>query len=282
MLRLLRIAVHVLSVPYAILAITTSRAFHPHYRMTLLRRLGLGLRMFWNTLRVRTGTSYKSHLAMGVKLLELPPERAGIVVECGTWKGGSATNLSLVCRMVGRRLRIFDSFQGLPEGHTGDREAKHYRAGDYRGTLDEVKRNITRYGAIEVCDFVPGWFEDTLPALDTEVALAFVDVDLEASLDSCVRHLWPRLIDDGYLFTDEVVGVDYVALFYSERWWKARFDRTPPGLIGAGSGIPLGEYYLGPLAELPAHPLWVANSIGYTRKSMSGVWAYFPDEGHDP
>lgn len=278
MLRLLRRVWYVLGVPYAILAITTSATLHPHYRMSLLRRFGLGLRMFWNTLRIRTGTSYKVHLAMAVKLLEMPPDMGGDIVECGTWKGGSAANLSLVCRIVGRRLKIFDSFQGLPEGRAGDREAKFYRAGDYRGTLEEVKRNIARHGAIGVCDFVPGWLEDTLPDLRSPVVLAFVDVDLEASLHCCVRHLWPRLADGGYLFTDEVVGMDYVALFYSERWWRTYFDRTPPGLIGAGSGVPLGEYYLGPHRELAAHPLWLANSVGYTRKDWSGVWTYFPDD----
>lgn len=278
MFRILRRAIFVLSVPYAILAITTSRALQPRYRMNVVRRFGLGLRMFWNTLRVPTGTTYKAHLAMAVKLLELPPEQTGDVVECGTWKGGSAANLSLVCRIVGRRLRVFDSFQGLPEGRAGDREARFYRAGDYRGTLEEVKRNIARYGAIEVCDFVPGWFEDTLPRLDSDVVLGFVDVDLEASLHTCVRYLWPRLTDGGYLFTDEAVGTDYVALFFSERWWRTYFDRTPPGLIGAGAGIALGEYYLGPLSELPAHPLWLPNGVAYTRKLMSGTWSYYPEE----
>ena len=282
MLRLLLKTGYVLSVPYAILAITTSSAIHPHYRMNVWRRLALGFRMFWNSIRIRTGTSYKAHLVMALKLLELPPELAGDVVECGTFKGGSAANLSLVCRIVGRKLRIFDSFQGLPEAVPGDREARHYRTGDYRGTLDEVKRNIARHGAIEVCEFVPGWFEQTLPHVRGDIVLAFLDVDLEASLHTCVRCLWPRLTERGYLFTDEVVGTDYVALFYSERWWRSMFGVTPPGLIGAGSGVPLGDYYLGPLAQAAAHPMWFGSSIGYTQKGMSGVWTYYPEAAAPP
>ena len=133
------------------------------------------------------------------------------------WKGGSAANLSLVCRIAGRKLRIFDSFQGLPTGVAGDREAGYYKTGDYAGTLDEVRQNIRKGGALECCEFVQGWFEDTLPGLEGPVLLAFLDVDLEASLECCVRHIWPRLIDRGYIFIDEVVGVDYCALFYSER-----------------------------------------------------------------
>ena len=79
---------------------------------------------------------------MALKLFEMPPDVRGDVIECGTWKGGSATNLSLACRIVGRKLRIFDSFEGLPEGDPLDREAKSYKRGDWAGTIEEVQSNI--------------------------------------------------------------------------------------------------------------------------------------------
>lgn len=278
MYRFLMRAHYVLTVPVSIFFIMNSTAFHPSYRMGCLRRFWLGWRMFLNTVRIRTGTSYKTHLAMALKIFETPPDVPGDIVECGTWKGGSATNLSLVCRIVGRRLKIYDSFEGLPTGETGDREAPYYKAGDYCGTLDEVKRNISRHGAIEVCDFVRGWFKDTLPNEKSPVLLAFLDVDLEASLHTCVRYLWPRLVKTGYIFIDECVGVGYCALFYSERYWKTYFDCTPPGMIGAGSGLPLGEYYIGPWSEKKSHPLQHPNAGSYTRKDMSGYWAYYPEE----
>ena len=40
--------------------------------------------------------------------------------------------------------------------------------------------------------------EDTLPKLDSPVVLAFLDVDLEDSLATCVRNLWPHIVDGGY------------------------------------------------------------------------------------
>jgi len=215
---------------------------------------------------------------MELKILETPPEMPGDIIECGTWKGGSAANLSLVCKIVGRQLKIYDSFEGLPDGELGDREAKYYKSGDYCGTLQEVKTNLQRYGSMECCEFIKGWFRDTLPRLNSPVLLAFLDVDLEASLDTCVRHIWPNLTDKGYIFIDEVVGVDYCALFYSEKYWSKYFNRTPPGLIGAGTGLPLGEYYIGPWSEREAHPMQHANAGAYTRKDMSGFWAYYPQE----
>ncbi len=105
-----------------------------------------------------------------------------------------------------------------------------------------------------------------------------MDVDLEASLDTCVRNIWPKLVDKGYIFIDEVVGLDYCGLFYSEKWWDKYFKRTPPGLIGAGSGLPLGEYYIGPWSEKNTHPMQHPNAGAYTHKGMSGYWAYYPEE----
>ena len=269
---------YLLSLPFAIAIILGSSRIHPAYRVGWFRRSVLGFRMFWNKLRVPTGTNYKAHLAMALKILEIPPEVEGDVVECGCWKGGSSANLSLVCRLAGRRLVIYDSFLGLPEAKAGDREGAGYSAGDYQGTEDEVRANITRCGAIECCEFVNGWFDRTLPDSTGPIVLLFLDVDLEDSLNTCVKHLWPRLVDGGYLFTDECVALDYVALFWSERWWRENFDRTPPGLIGAGTGLPLGEFYIGPWSELEAHPGQHASTGAYTRKSMSGFWDYYPED----
>ena len=271
-------AYYIFATPISILVILSSKCIHPSYHMTTLKKLQLGFRMFFNTKRIRTGTSYKSHLAMALKILETPPEVPGDIIECGTWKGGSAANLSLICKIVGRKLRIYDSFEGLPEGEENDREAKRYKKGDYSGSLEEVKRNIERYGAIECCVFVKGWFRDTLPKLNSPVLLAFLDVDLEASLDTCVRYIWSHLVDKGYIFTDEFVTLDYCALFYSEKYWDKYFKRVPPGLIGVGTGLPLGEYYIGPWSESQEHPLQRPNAGAYTRKDMTGVWTYYPQE----
>jgi hypothetical protein len=269
---------YVISVPLSISFILNSREIQPAYHMGYLRRLSLGVRMFLNTLRIQTATSYKGHLAIALKLLEMSPDIAGDVVECGTWKGGSAANLSLVCRIVGRKLLIFDSFEGLPAGDPRDREASHYQPGDYRGTLEDVKKNIARCGAPECCEFIKGYFDETLRGFSRPVVLAFLDVDLEASLATCVRSLWPNLVPGGFIFTDECVGTDYVALFYSERWWNESFATTPPGLVGAGTGLPLGDYYIGPHSGKGAHPAQHPSTAGYTFKGMSGHWTYYEQQ----
>lgn len=273
---------YVTMMPISIIFILNSQRIHPSFKMGFWKKLLLGIRFFLNTIRIQTGTSYKTHLAMALKLLETPPEIVGDVVECGTWKGGSAANLSLVCRIVGRKLKIYDSFEGLPEGEEDDREAKFYKRGEYKGALEEVQANLRKHGAIECCEFIKGWFKDTLPHLNSPVVLAFLDVDLEASLDTCVRNIYPNLTPSGYVFIDEVVGTDYCSLFYSEKWWRENFNRTPTGLIGAGMGLALGEFYIGPWDESADHPLQHSNAGAYMRKDMSGYWSYYPAENQLP
>lgn len=271
----------VVMIPFSILSLWNSKKIHPAYKMSAFKKLKLTFQMLRNNLLIPTESIYTLHLAMALKILETPPETPGDILECGTYKGGSAANLSLVCRIVGRKLRIYDSFEGLPAIRADDRGvvvSADFKEGAYKGPLEEVKKNITKGGAIECCEFVKGWYKDTLPSLKSPILLAFLDVDLEDSLDTCVKCIWPNLVEDGYLFTHEAFLMDYVALFYSEKWWKQNFNRTPPGYVGAGTGIALGTYYVGPYTEMATHPLQHTNAGGYTQKSLSGYWQYYPDE----
>lgn len=48
-------------------------------------------------------------------------------------------------------------------------------------------------------------------------------------------------------------------------------------VIGASTGLPLGEYHIGPWSEKKNHPLQHPNAGAYPRKDMSGYWAYYPE-----
>jgi hypothetical protein len=267
-----------IDLPFAVLYLLHDHGIHPAYRMGWRKRIRLALRMYRNTRQIASLTSYKAHLAMAVKLLEIPPEVEGVVVECGCYLGGSTANLSLACEIAGRDLIVYDSFEGLPSPDPGDKYGNPYTEGFLSADLERVRENVRRHGAIDRCTFVKGFFAETLPRHEQPVVLAFLDVDLQGSLHDCVLNLWPHVTEKGYVFIDEYVFTDYCALFYSERYWREHFDTTPPGLIGAGSGIGVGEYYLGPWGETTEAPLQDPASVAYTRKDFSGYWDFKPGE----
>ena len=221
-----------------------------------------------NSRRVPTASSFLEHLLMAAALLDVPAEEPGVVIECGCYKGGSTVNLSLACALAGRELHVYDSFAGLPDPTAADAshrldargEIHTYAAGMYSGSLDEVRGNVARFGDPSVTRFHPGYFEDTMPGLDAPVAMAFVDVDLVASLEPCVRAIWPKLAQGGTLFVHEAEHADIAGFFYDEDWWQTRLGTRAPGLAGSGTGVGLE----------PVDGRW-GSSLGYARKPTNSA-----------
>lgn len=271
-----RTAYEVLSLPVLTVFLFHDRRIDAAYRFTWRRRFRLARQLHRTTRHVETGTSNRAHMAMAAKILQIPPGVDGVIVEAGCWKGGTTANLSLVADLVGRDLIVYDSFEGLPAPVEGDRWANPLGEGAFRGELDEVRANVETYGALDRCTFRKGWFADTLGDHTEPIVAAFVDVDHQASMHQCVLGLWPHLTDAGYFFVDEYVRLDYCALFFSERFWRTYFDRPPPGLMGAGTGIAVGQYFLGPYRSMS--PLQEPRSVGWTRKDFYGAWDFEPDD----
>ncbi len=204
-------------------------------------------RMIRNKKKIQTASDFLEHITIATQILNIPKSIEGCVVECGCFKGGSTANLSLVCQLCNRSLEVFDSFSGLPEPDEADRvhssmdrnKVDVYKKGAYCGSLEEVKGNISQYGAIEVCQLRVGYFQDTLPHFKKKSVLMFLDVDLRASLETCVIHLWPLLAEGGYLFTHEAQQMEIASLFFDREWWQQKLHTGPPGLVGAGCGIGL-------------------------------------------
>ena len=162
-------------------------------------------------------------------MLLAPP---GVVVEAGCFKGGSTAKFSLIANLTGRELMVFDSFEGLPdntEPHTEDVAGNPiwFGAGNYAGALEEVKANITRYGRIDCCRFIKGWFDDTLPTFKEPVAAAYLDVDLASSTATCIRYLYPIVMPGGFLASQDghlPLVIDVL------REWQSRSDVEFHGL----------------------------------------------------
>ena len=217
------------------------------YGQTFLSKLLLAIKFYRNTKRIPTGTNFLEHLIMAAKILNIPKSTNGVIVECGAYKGSSTANLSLLAQITGRQLEVFDSFKGLPQPESLDK--KHtlldisqihtYKKGAWSATLNEVKRNVRKYGSVDSVNFQPGYFDKTLPNVKQSVVFMFLDVDLKSSLEICLKYLWPNLQNGSYLFCHESQHLEIGSLFFDQNWWRKNLKTKPPGLIGAGNGLGL-------------------------------------------
>ncbi len=232
--------------PY-LAAFLLDREIGREYGVGVLGRLRLIAAFYRNIGRVETLSSVVEHLELAATLLRIPREVEGCVVECGCYRGGSSVNLSIACAMVGRQLVICDSFEGLPPPRSYDEshpvpyqdDVEEYHEGQFAASLDVVRDNLTRYGRIDVCEFVVGFFDQSLRGFDRPVAMAFLDVDLIDSLRPCLTAIWPNLSSAGRVYVHEAGDLDLVATFFEGEWWRQHVGVGAPGFVGAGTGLPL-------------------------------------------
>ena len=173
-------------------------------------------------------------------ILSLDSAEKGAVVEAGSYKGGSGAKISLAVKLAGRQLILFDSFQGLPEHrethgkniYGGD---AFFPAGSYKGTLEEVKDAIHKYGCPEVCRFEKGWFEETMPRFSEKVAVAYIDVDLKFSTEVALIYLHPLLSGHGVIFSQDGHLPWIIELLGDRNFWRSKLKIELPRMRGLGT-----------------------------------------------
>jgi O-methyltransferase len=123
---------------------------------------------------------------------------AGDFAEFGCFKGYSSSMLSFACQQIGVTMHIFDSFEGLPSA-----EGSGYKPGQYAGSLEEVRDNVSRFGAVANVEFHKGFFADTFRDwLPPPLMCLWMDVDLEVSARDLMAAAH-RLDSRGTLFSHE-------------------------------------------------------------------------------
>ncbi|HEV2489262.1 MAG TPA: TylF/MycF/NovP-related O-methyltransferase [Candidatus Acidoferrales bacterium] len=166
-------------------------------------------------------------------VLSLPRGMPGFIVECGCFKGGGTAKFSIVAKLTGRKLIVFDTFEGIP-AHSENHGRNiwggpiEFSIGDYYGSLEEVEASVRKFGEIETCEFVKGMFQDTLPLFRNTVAAAYLDVDLASSTRSCLQHLWPLLTPGGFLFSHDGHLPLVLEVITDEHFWLDQLGASMP------------------------------------------------------
>ena len=166
-------------------------------------------------------------------------ESKGVFVEAGCFKGGSTAKFSLVAKSLNRKFVVFDSFEGIPENEEEHKKSifgysinSWFHKGSFSGSLEEVKHNVATYGDISVCSFVEGWFDNTLPDLDIDIAGAYIDVDLASSTKTCIKHFYPRLLPGGFLVSQDGDFPLVIEVFDDDNFWENEVGCKKPETHG--------------------------------------------------
>lgn len=211
-------------------------------------RIVLVARLIWIHLAVPCMHAPLELLHIVEEIIELRDTIPGAIVECGAYLGGSSAKLSHAASFSGRRLVVCDSFEGLPEVRSKDQVAgkRNFCAGEYSARLGQVRQNVQRYGKPEIVDFVPGWYDVSLARLKgTPISCLFLDVDLEASVKTCLEALWPSVEPGCKVFIHDVDRPPLREPFYDELWWSTHIGLSLPHCVGFEDGLGWQKRLLG-------------------------------------
>ncbi|WP_431323314.1 TylF/MycF/NovP-related O-methyltransferase [Rhizobium sp. YTU87027] len=127
----------------------------------------------------------------------------GDLVEVGCNEGQSSVLISKVIKSFnsGKRLHVYDSFEGLPAARSEDGNA--YKKGDLATSQDVLIANFVTH-RLELPTIHKGWFEDTLPhGLPDSICFAHLDGDLYRSILVSLEHVYPRLSEGAVCLIDD-------------------------------------------------------------------------------
>lgn len=121
----------------------------------------------------------------------------GDFVELGVYKGNSASILRQFSQRYGRRLFLFDTFQGFDKGDLTGIDADMSHSGFADTSLDAVRRFVGSDGVI----YVPGSFPKSVDAfaLPEAVAVLHIDCDLYAPMKAGLEVFYPRVTSGGVI-----------------------------------------------------------------------------------
>jgi len=136
----------------------------------------------------------------------------GDFVECGVFCGSQCAAMARAIMdsgETGRRVHLFDSFQGIPKPGPHDNDIRPLLEGSAEPvsmqTVEQVRGHMERWGVDPaMLVYHPGWFEDTVHNADVErIALLRLDGDLYSSTKVCIEHLYPKLGIGGWVIVDD-------------------------------------------------------------------------------
>jgi O-methyltransferase len=130
----------------------------------------------------------------------------GDMVEFGCFVGTTSVHLQKLGQ--GRKLWLYDSFEGLPVKRPEDISpvGEQFKAGELHATKAQLIKNFKSQG-VSLPHIKKAWFSDLTPAdVPNEIALAFLDGDYYDSIMDPLKLIWPRLSKGATVIVDDYMN----------------------------------------------------------------------------
>lgn len=156
--------------------------------------------MAWNNDQV-SKTETDKILEVARDCLAVP----GDFVELGCYKGDTSLLLAEILKNTGKKLYIYDSFEGLPEKRAEDESAvgENFKGGELYVTKREVKERFLRAN-LPVPVIKKAWFNELKDEdLPERIAFAFLDGDFYESIKDSLKLVEDKMVEGGAIIVHD-------------------------------------------------------------------------------
>jgi len=178
-------------------------------------------------------------------------EVPGDIIETGVWRGGASLLAAKVIELLcdSRVVFMADSFKGIPAAPA---DLKHY-SGWLKdssasriailndNSIEKVQRDVSLFGIdANRVSFVPGWFNESLPALvqkkpSQRFSVIRLDGDTYYSTMDALDALYSHLSPGGFVIIDDYV--DWRGCRTAVDEFRQRYVRAPACAIWMSSDV---------------------------------------------
>jgi O-methyltransferase len=132
---------------------------------------------------------------------------AGHAAQLGIYKGGTAKLIARCFSRAGRRVYLFDTFEGLPPFSPED-QAENQPAGQFADVrFEDVKNYLANESHVELRR---GMFPGTAQGLEGQrFSFVYLDADIYQSTKDGLEFFYPRMVPGGIIILDD----------YHSRYW---------------------------------------------------------------
>ena len=147
--------------------------------------------------------------------LELVLQLDGNIIECGISRGGASILMArkLIANNIHKQIYACDSFQGFDQEELKKEKTEGLTTVSEKAftstSYEYVKKKLVTLGLNELVIPVPGFFQDTLPHIDSEYCFVLIDCDFKDSIVYCAETIWPHLSSGGRILFDDYTSDDF-------------------------------------------------------------------------